>query len=134
MTETPPFGSESPPAGQTPLEPMETDNNARLWGTLAHLSALASFIGIPPIVGPLVIWLVKRNEMPFVDDQGKEAVNFQITMLIAIVISIPLMCIVVGFITASLVGLFDLVMTIIASIKANQGIRFRYPLTLRLIK
>jgi len=122
-------------------QPVETpaggvSKDARTWGMIAHLSALAGFIipivGI--IVGPLVIWLIKRDEDPFVDDQGKEAVNFQITMLIAFVICFFLTFLVIGAFLMPLVGLADLIFTIIAGIKANEGVKYRYPFALRLIK
>ncbi|MBM2830869.1 MAG: orotate phosphoribosyltransferase [Gammaproteobacteria bacterium] len=72
--------------------------------------------------------------MPFVDDQGKEALNFQITMLIAFIISFVLMFILIGFVLMGVVAVFDIVMLIIASIKANEGVRYRYPYAIRLIK
>src|SRR5262245_10976235 len=76
-----PGGMFSPPAAPV----IDADNNARLWGMLAHLTALSGLIGVPfgHILGPLVIWLIKRQEIPFVDDQGKESLNFQITSVIA---------------------------------------------------
>ena len=113
----------------------EISKDERMWGMFCHLSSLAGFfVGGLTFIGPLVIWLVKKEEMPFVDDQGKEALNFQITMLIAGLVSMVLMLVLIGFLLIFLVGLFDLIMVIIASIKANDGEHFRYPLTLRLIK
>jgi len=106
----------------------------RTWGLLAHLSALAGFV-IPfgNLLGPLVIWQIKKNEMPFLDDQGKEALNFQITLTIAIVVSAILMVVLIGFLLLPIVGLAGLVMTIIGAVNANNGVRYRYPFTLRLI-
>ena len=119
----------------------------RQWAMFAHLSALlgamltAGWAGsIGCFIGPLVIWLVKKDTMPFVDDQAKEALNFNITVAIVFfvlwavtfltlfiggVLTVPLMVI---------VGIAWLVLTVIASIKANQGERYRYPFTLRLVK
>ena len=107
----------------------------RMWGMLAHLAALAGYV-IPfgNLVGPLIVWLVKKDEMPFVDDQGKESLNFQITMTIALLISSALICVFIGIVLLPLVAIYDLVLTIIAAIKANEGVRYRYPWTLRLIK
>lgn len=106
----------------------------RNWAMACHLAALSAvFTGIGAIVGPLVVWLIKKDEMPFVDDQGKEALNFQITMMIASLISAVLMIVLIGFLLLALIAIFDLVMVIIASIKAADGEAFRYPLTLRLI-
>ena len=76
----------------------------------------------------------KREQSPFLDDQGKEVLNFQITLLIAFAVSAVLMLVFVGFILASALGVFDLVITVIAAIKANDGIRYRYPFSLKLIK
>lgn len=101
----------------------------------AHLSALIGLI-VPfgNVLGPLVIWLVQKDKMAFVDDQGKEALNFQITVFGAAVISAFLMLILIGFLLIFVVGLGALVLTIIAAIKANEGVAYRYPLTIRLIK
>ena len=131
----PPVGPPSAPP-QPPVAPQPTGNSdERMWAMFAHLSAFAGFV-IPfgSILGPLVIWQIKKNEYPLVDDQGKEALNFQITMAIAFVASLILMIILIGFILIWAVGLFDLIMIVIAAIRANNGERYRYPLTLRLVK
>jgi uncharacterized protein len=86
------------------------------------------------IIGPLVVWLMKKNEIPFVDDQGKESLNFQITIAIALVVSFLLVFVLVGFLLLPAVGIFGLVFTIIAGIKANEGQTYRYPFAIRLIK
>ncbi|MBL4576578.1 MAG: DUF4870 domain-containing protein [Opitutaceae bacterium] len=103
---------------------------------LCHLTAFACFIipGVGMILGPLVIWLIKKNEMPFVDDQGKEALNFNITVLNASFVSFLLLAIGIGIILLPVVGIFWLIFTIIASMKANEGVYYRYPVTLRIIK
>lgn len=116
---------------------METtiDKEQRTWAMACHLSALtAIFSGFGMIIGPLVVWLIKKDEMPFVDEQGKEALNFQITMLIAMIISGILVIVLIGFLLMAIVCLFDLIMVIVASIRAADGEHFRYPLTLRLIR
>jgi uncharacterized protein len=108
---------------------------SRQWGMFAHLSALIGFV-IPfgNILGPLIIWQMKKNEMPFVDDQGKEALNFQITVFIAMVVCIVLTFVLIGLLLIPIVGLAWLVFSIIAGLKANEGVAYRYPVTLRLIK
>ena len=128
---TPP---ESPPP-QPAVPPPAGSNDERMWAMFAHLSALSGFI-IPfgSILGPLIIWQIKKNEMPLVDDQGKEALNFQITMAIAFCVCLILVFVLIGIVLIWIVGLFDLIMTVIAAIKANNGERYRYPFTLRLIK
>lgn len=124
----------SPPQAPPPATG-DTSNDERTWGLLAHLSALSGFI-VPfgSVLGPLIVWQVKKNEMAFVDDQGKEALNFQITMTIALLVCCVLMLVLIGFLLALIVGLVDLVYTIIAAIAANNGQAYRYPFNLRLIK
>ena len=103
---------------------------------LTHLSALSGFFtgGLGAIIGPLIVWLIKKEEMPFVDEQGKESLNFQITMMLAAIVSAILVLVLIGFLMLLAVGIFDLVMVIIASIKANEGEHFTYPLTIRFLK
>ncbi|MDY6852424.1 MAG: DUF4870 domain-containing protein [Thermodesulfobacteriota bacterium] len=103
---------------------------------LCHLSALAGFIGIPfgNIIGPLIIWLIKKNDFPFVNEQGKEALNFQISLTIYGIIAALLIFVVIGIFLLIGLGIFGLIMVIIASIKANQGESYRYPITIRIIK
>jgi uncharacterized Tic20 family protein len=107
-----------------------------MWAMLCHLSALAGFIGIPfgNVVGPLIVWLIQKDKIPIVDQHGKEAVNFQIGMAILGVISILLIPVIIGIFTLMAVGIFDLVVIIIASMKANAGEFYRYPLCIRFIK
>jgi len=107
----------------------------RTFGMFCHLSTLIGFL-VPfgNFLGPLVIWLLKKDEMPFVDDQGREALNFQITMLFGYLICIVLMFVVVGFFLIWPLLVFDIIMVIIASIKANDGEKYRYPFAVRLIK
>lgn len=107
----------------------------RQWGMFAHLAALLGFI-VPfgNLLGPLIVWQIKKNDMPFVVDQGKEALNFQITVIIAVFVCLLLMVIVIGALLLPVVGIAALVFTVIAAIKANNGERYRYPFALRLIK
>ena len=102
---------------------------------LCHLSALSGFI-IPfgSLIGPLVVWQIKKNQYPIVDDQGKEALNFQITITLAAIVSAILIVVLVGIALLIAVAIASLVFTIIAAIKANNGGTYRYPFCLRLIK
>ena len=113
----------------------EADRTARLWATAAHLSGLAG-LAIPfgHVVGPLVVWLVKRDELPFVDEQGREAVNFQITATIALALAVATFCVGVGVVLVPLVGTLTIVFIVVAAIKANGGEHYRYPLTIRFIR
>jgi len=131
----------SAPWQQAAVGPAE--KTERTWGMFCHLLALAGFVGIPygNIIGPLVMWLVKKNESEFVANQGKESLNFQITMTIAFIASALLMMLVsvptyadFGILLLIAVCIFNVVMIIHASTKANAGIRYRYPICLRLIK
>ena len=110
------------------------DRESQQWGMIAHLSALIGFI-IPfgNLIGPLVIWQMKK-EMPFVVDQGKEALNFQITVALAVFVCILLFVLVIGMLLLPVVGLGALALTVIAGIKANNGEAYRYPFALRLVK
>ncbi len=103
--------------------------DARTMAMLAHL--LGIVLGF---LGPLIIWLIKKDEEPFVDDQGKEALNFQITVLIGILVSGVLMFVCVGFFTALAIAIANIVLCIMAGLKANEGEAYRYPFALRLIK
>ena len=140
----------SVPPNEVPTAPSEPSTTPsaeeRQWAMFAHLSALAGAIltghmfGWGCFIGPLVIWLIKKDTMPFVNDQAREALNFNITLAI---IGLILLVLTIGtfFIGALLtvpvavvVWVGWLVFTIIAAIKANEGVAYRYPFTLRLIK
>ncbi len=130
---TPLAGQIIPPA---PVTETGLTSNDKTMGMLSHLLALSGFIGVPfgNILGPLVIWLTQKEKCEFADFHGKESLNFQITILIAGLISGVLCIIIVGFFLLFAVWAYGIAMTIVASIKANEGVRYRYPLTLRLIK
>src|SRR5690606_38975140 len=101
-----------------------------------HLAALSGFI-IPlgNILGPLIVWLIKKDTMPLVDKHGKEALNFQITVTIAMVISIVLMFVLIGILLVFVVGIGALVLTILAAVKVSNGqLDYQYPWAIRLIK
>ena len=109
----------------------EASQDQRTMALLAHI--LGIFTGF---LGSLIIWLVNKDnpEKSFVTDQAKEALNFQITVFIAIVISWILAFVLIGLLLMPLVGIANLVLCIIAGIKANNGESYRYPFALRLIK
>jgi uncharacterized protein len=119
--------------GVPPSASLNRDEN--MWAMLCHLTALAGFVfPFGNIIGPLVIWMMKKDQYALVDDQGKEALNFQISMTIYYVIAGILMLVLIGIVLLVILGLFSLIMTIIAMLKANNGERYRYPLAIRLIK
>lgn len=98
------------------------------------LALSALIVPFGNVIGPLVIWLLKKEIDPFVDDQGKEALNFQISITIIGIVCALLIFVGIGLILLVLLGLFWLIFTIIATIKANSGVAYRYPFTIRLIK
>jgi uncharacterized protein len=107
----------------------------KTYGMLAHLLAFSGFfIPFGNIIGPLVIWLMKKDESPFVDHHGKESLNFQISIMIYLVISIILCFVLIGFFLLAALGIFELVMIIIAAVKANNGEAYAYPLSIRIIR
>ena len=126
--------SEPPPQPQV-APPVAGSSDERMWAMFAHLSALAGFI-IPfgSILGPLIIWQIKKNEMPFVDDQGKEALNFQITVAILAIICILLILILIGILLLWALAIVDLIFIVIAGIAASNGQAYRYPFAFRFIK
>jgi len=109
---------------------------ARKWAMICHLAALAGLLGngIGYLIGPLVVWLAKKEDDPFIDEQGREAVNFQITMFIAAFVCAPLILVVIGIILLIGIGILMTVFPIIAAIRANEGEHYRYPLSIRFIK
>lgn len=107
----------------------------RTWAMFCHLSTLAGWV-IPfaNLIGPLIIWLVKKDQYPMVQDQGKEALNFQINMTIYETVCLVLCLVLIGIPLLIAVTVFDVVMTIIAAMRASSGEWYRYPLTIRIIR
>jgi len=140
MNETTPISPPADAAG-TPSA------DEKLWALFAHLSILVGgaitggwAFSIGCFVGPLIIWIIKKDTMPFVNDQAKEALNFAITVSIACFVLLLLTIISLGIgalVTVPLfmiIGIGALVLVVIAAIKANEGVAYRYPVTLRLVK
>ncbi|MFL6586767.1 MAG: DUF4870 domain-containing protein [Luteimonas sp.] len=124
-----------PPAGVASAE-------ERQWGLFGHLAALTGLFtgGIGNIVGPLVIWLIKKDTMPFAADQAREALNFNITLLLVgvVLFLITLVTFGLGAVLTMpiglLLGIAWLVLTVLGAMKANDGVAYRYPFALRLVK
>ena len=112
------------------------DKDARMWAMFCHLGGLAVFTGIPfaSIIAPLIIWLLKRDSSPYVDEHGKEALNFQISMAIYGIVVFVLCFVIIGFLLIPVLFIADLVFMIMAAIKANDGQSYQYPLTIRFVK
>jgi len=121
------------PAAAAPL--VAGGQGERTAAMLCHLSALAGML-VPfgNILGPLIVWLVKRDESPLVDREGKESLNFQISMSIYMVISALLILLLVGIPMLVVFGLLDLILTVVAAVKTSNGEAYRYPLTIRFLR
>lgn len=120
--------------GKPPVEPgipqpSSVDKDSRTMAMLAHLLGL-----LTNWIGPLIIWLVKKDESPFVDDQAKEALNFQLTLLIVYIIAVPLMCFFIGYLLALAAWICALIFGIMGTMSANKGEAYRYPINIRFIK
>ncbi|HSG29269.1 MAG TPA: DUF4870 domain-containing protein [Candidatus Krumholzibacterium sp.] len=109
--------------------------DARQWASICHVVALAGLLGngVGFVLGPLIVWVIKKQEHPFIDEAGREAVNFQLTMFIAALLSVPLAFVGIGFILLIVVGVLMVVLPIIAGLKVNEGIHYRYPFSIRFI-
>jgi hypothetical protein len=134
FTPSPPSESPPPPTGaQADL----LEKKARNWAVAAHLSALVGFVGVPfgHLFGPLAVWLLKRDEYPFVDDQGREALNFQISILLySLASGLLILCFCLGLPLLLVIQLFNLLSMVVAAVKAGEGKPFRYPLCIRFLK
>ncbi|GAB3593906.1 hypothetical protein GCM10027446_16870 [Angustibacter peucedani] len=118
-------GYAAPGAGQAPL----SQSDERMWAMLGHIGGI-----ILGFIAPLITWLIFRERSAFVDDQGKEALNFQITILIGYVIAWVLTFLVIGIILLPVLWIGSLVLAIMAGLAAQRGEQYRYPFALRLIK
>jgi uncharacterized protein len=106
----------------------------RNWAMLAHLSGLLAFATlIGGVLGPLVMWMIRKDDMNFAADQAKEALNFQITVFVAGLIAGVMCLILIGFVLLGILVIVDLILMIIAAVKASEGVNYRYPFNLRLI-
>lgn len=128
-------GEESyPEYSPTTGEPLPSD--VKTMAMLCHLISLTVYVTyLGGILGPLIVWLIKKDAHPFIDEHGKEALNFNISVFIwSIIGAILLFCFFIGLVILIPLSIFHIVMTIVATIKANNGEHFRYPLTFRLVK
>ena len=125
------------PSWNPPMSPGRvTDPDAsaseRTYATFTHLTLLLAHAAIP-VVPALIMWLIKRKDSPYLDDHGKEAVNFQISLVIYFFISAILSAILIGFALMALVYVLGMVGMIMGAVAGNRGEYFRYPMCLRLI-
>jgi uncharacterized Tic20 family protein len=132
----PPPGGQPPTVGYAggsgypgPYVGPPPDADSKTMAMLAHL--LGILLGF---LGPLVIWLIKKDQSPFVDDQGKEGLNFQLTCLIGYVIAGATSCFFIGLVIFPIVWLCALIFGILGAMEANKGVPYRYPFNIRMIK
>ncbi|HEY0368186.1 MAG TPA: DUF4870 domain-containing protein [Chthoniobacterales bacterium] len=122
----------------TPPLPVSASNvtNVRTWTSFCHASALLGvFLHFPGhLIPPLIVWLMKRDESPEIDAHGKEAVNFQISMLIYNAVAAVFCLVLVGFVFLAVLWVLNAVFVIIAAIHASDGKFYRYPMTIRFIQ
>ena len=123
----PPLDADQPPADLPTVEPTKPDS--KTMAMLCHLLGI-----ITSFVGPLIIWLIKKDEDAFIDDQGKEALNFQITILIAYAVGFATWFICIGALIFTAAWVFNLIFCIMGTVKANEGVAYRYSVAIRLIK
>ena len=124
-----------PPLPGSPATSVSS-SDVRIWNILCHASALLGvFLHFPGhLLGPLIVWLAKRDDSPEIDAHGKESLNFQISMLLYTLISAVFCLILIGFIFIAVLWVLNAVFVIIASIQASDGKFYRYPMTIRFIQ
>ena len=126
---------------------MEIEVEERNWAMAAHLCGLLWLAGGPglifipfgslallALIGPLIIWKTKGRSLPFVAEQAKESLNFQITVFLLALLGVLLIFVLIGFVLLWILGLVNLVLVIIAAIQVSEGKPYRYPVCLRLVK
>jgi uncharacterized Tic20 family protein len=138
-----PAGETTPPPPAAPAAPIDygtggypgaysgpvPDQDSKTMAMLCHL--LAIFTGW---IGPLIIWLIKKDTSPFVNDQGKESLNFQLTLLIGYLVGIVTACLIIGYFIVLACWICSLIFCIMGTIKAKDGIAYRYPFAIRMVK
>ena len=115
--------------GQTGAGQPEVSKDARTFGMLCHLLGIFT-----SFVGPLIVWMIKKDEDKFIDEQGKEALNWQITFIIAWAVGVVSIFICIGAILLPIIWVCNLVFCIMGAVKANKGEHYRYPVSIRLVK
>jgi len=107
----------------------------RDWAMFCHLSAFAGyFFPLGGIIGPLICWISRKDESQWVDTNGKASLNFQLSLLLYMVLAIPLCFIKIGILILAFLGIFEVVCIVVASIKAAKGEYFKYPLSIPFIQ
>lgn len=115
---------------ETSPDPEDVPSESRVWAIVAHMLPIVSL----PVLGPLFIWMIKRDEDAFVEEHSREALNFQISVAIYLIVSSILMVLIIGFLLIPIVLIGALVFAILASVKASNSEPYRYPLSIRMVK
>lgn len=135
-TAPPPRPADRPPGGP-PTDPAPDagtlGQDVRNWAMAAHLAAYSVFLVPIPVIGPVIVWAVKRDEHPFIDHHGREAVNFNLSVLIYAVVAAVSLLLLVGVVLLPLVFLLWFIVTIVAALKAAAGEWYRCPMTIRFL-
>lgn len=128
----PPIPTPPTPGSKTPM----TQGEERNWAMFCHLAALALLVlpSLGNIIGPLIVWLIKKDESPLVNAEGKKALNFQITMSIAGLIAAVLCFALIGFIILPIIAIYTLIMIILAAVRTANGEEFTYPTSIPFLK
>jgi uncharacterized Tic20 family protein len=111
-----------------PADPVPTQDEKNL-GLIMHVLSLVGF----SLIGPLIVWLVKKDESPFINAQGRELLNFQLSFLIYAIVCIPLCFVLIGIPLLIIVGLASFILTIIGLVKATEGKIYRFPVTIKML-
>jgi len=121
---------------EEPLPPGFPETWERNWAVFCHLGGFALYLlpfALGHVLVPLVLWLLRRHESAFVDHHGREALNFQISVTLYGLVAGLLVYVLVGFVLLAALAVFQFVLMVVASVRASQGERYRYPLTIRFV-
>lgn len=115
---------------------MEISEDERVYATWMHIAGLSSYIGVPfgHVLVPLILWAIKHKESRFIDQQGREILNFQLTITFYLIFSYILVFLLIGFLFIGVVVLLHIIASIMGAVKTYKGEEFRYPLTFRVIR
>lgn len=116
-------------SSQTPVAAPNSDD--KTMAILSHILAIVPGIGI---LGPLIIWLIKKDDSSYVAYHSKESLNFQITVILAYIVAAILVILLIGLVLFWVIGIVNVILVIVATVKASEGQLYRYPVNLRLIK
>jgi hypothetical protein len=112
----------------------DDESKQKTWAAFIHLSALSgALVPFGHLIGPFVLWLLKRNDAAFLDQQGKEAINFQLSVTLYGAVATLLTFVLIGFLLLWILLFFWLIVVIVAAVKASDGVSFRYPATIRFL-